>query len=136
MGLNVPLLRSSFELVVEREPDLTLRFYDVLFRDYPQVRPLFSRKSNAEQAVMLRDMLVAVIDHLEDAPWLTEQLGSLGARHVEYGVRPEMYGWVGASLLETLRHVAGEAWTPELETAWSDAYGAIASLMQQGASSE
>jgi hemoglobin-like flavoprotein len=41
-----------------------------------------------------------------------------------------MYGWVGASLLETLESVAGDAWTPELAQAWSDAYGAVASLMQ------
>jgi nitric oxide dioxygenase len=41
-----------------------------------------------------------------------------------------MYGWVGASLLATLAEVAGDEWTPELATAWTDAYGAIAGLMQ------
>jgi hemoglobin-like flavoprotein len=44
-----------------------------------------------------------------------------------------MHGWVGSSLLATLEEVAGEAWTPELESAWSDAYGAIAGLMRKGA---
>ncbi len=83
---------------------------------------------------MLRDMLVAVVDHLDDGPWLTEQLRALGEKHRDYGVKPEMYGWVGASLLETLASVAGDAWTPELSTAWSEAYGAIASLMQSSSS--
>jgi hypothetical protein len=27
-----------------------------------------------------------VLDHLEDAPWLTDTLGALGAKHVGYGV--------------------------------------------------
>jgi hemoglobin-like flavoprotein len=130
MALNVELLRSSFALVVEREPQVTSRFYDVLFKNYPQVKPLFSPNGRDQQERMLRDALVAVVDHLEDAPWLETQLKALGQKHVGYGVTPEMYGWVGASLLETLESVAGEAWTPELAKAWADAYGAIAGLMQ------
>jgi len=130
MALNVELLRSSFALVVEREPEVTKRFYEVLFRKYPQAEPLFGRRTRAEQERMLRDMLVAIVDHLEDATWLKGQLGALGQKHVGYGVKPEMYGWVGASLLETLASVAGDAWTPELAQAWSEAYGAVAGLMQ------
>jgi hemoglobin-like flavoprotein len=133
MALNVELLRSSFALVVEREPEVTHRFYDVLFRNHPEVKPLFSSRDRRDQERMLRDMLVAIIDHLEDGSWLGSQLGALGAKHTGYGVRPEMYAWVGASLLETLASVAGDAWTPELAAAWTEAYGAIASLMQQPA---
>jgi hemoglobin-like flavoprotein len=130
MALNVELLRSSFALVVEREPEVTSRFYDVLFRKYPQAEPLFGRRTRAEQERMLRDMLVAIVDHLEDAAWLKSQLAALGQKHAGYGVRPEMYDWVGASLLETLAAVTQDAWTSELEQAWTDAYGAVASLMQ------
>jgi hemoglobin-like flavoprotein len=79
---------------------------------------------------MLRDALVAVMDHLEDAPWLQTELGALGRKHVDYGVTPEMYAWVGDALLRTLAEVAGDDWNPELHQAWGEAYGAIASLMQ------
>jgi len=130
MALNVDLLRSSFALVVEREPEVTRKFYDVLFAKYPAAKPLFASRSRGDQERMLRDMLVAVIDHLEDGPWLQSQLAALGQKHVGYGVRPEMYAWVGESLLATLAAVAGPAWTPELNQAWTDAYGAIAGLMQ------
>lgn len=130
MGLNVELLRSSFALVVERESEVTHHFYDVLFKKYPQAEPLFGRRSRAEQERMLRDMLVAIVDHLDDATWLKGQLSALGQKHVGYGVRPEMYGWVGSSLLETLAIVAGDAWTPEIAAAWTEAYGAVATLMQ------
>jgi len=130
MALNVELLRSSFALVVEREPEVTRKFYDVLFTKYPAAKPFFSTRSRADQERMLRDMLVAIMDHLEDGPWLKAQLGALGQKHVGYGVRDEMYGWVGDSLLTTLADVAGPAWTPELAQAWADAYGAIARLMQ------
>lgn len=133
MPLNAPLLRSSFVLVASREPELTHRFYDILFQRYPQVRPLFSRNTRDKQEKMLRDALVSVIEHLEDAPWLAQTLRALGAKHVAYGVTPEMYTWVGGALLATLAEAAGGAWNPELESAWTEAYGAIAGLMREGA---
>ncbi len=134
MGLNVAVLRKSFEIVVERSPNLTHLFYDTLFERYPQARPLFGRSHTRQvQEQMLTRALVAVIDHLEDAPWLGETLGALGEKHVDYGVTDEMYGWVGDALLATLAKVAGEAWTPEVEMAWTEAYAAVAGLMQAGA---
>jgi hemoglobin-like flavoprotein len=133
MALNVDRLRNSFALVVEREPQLTRRFYEILFERHPGARVLFRRNPQKRQEKMLRDALVAVMEHLEDAPWLARELGSLGRKHVEYGVTPEMYDWVGDALLATLREVASDDWSPQLESAWSEAYAAIASLMQAGA---
>jgi hemoglobin-like flavoprotein len=133
MALNAALLRSSFELVTERQPQVVHRFYEILFERYPQARPLFGRTSMTKQEEMLGSALVAVLDHLEDAAWLTTTLKGLGAKHVDYGVTAEMYGWVGASLLATLEEVAGKDWTPEHAVAWTEAYGAIAGLMQSGA---
>jgi hemoglobin-like flavoprotein len=133
MSLNVPLLRSSFELVIERQPELTPRFYEILFSRYPQVQPLFGRNAGKQQAEMLQQALVAVLDHLEDATWLTSTLEAMGRKHVDYGVTNEMYAFVGDSLLSTIAEVAGQDWTPELAQAWTEAYGAIAGLMQRGA---
>ena len=128
MGLNTELLRSSFNLVVEREPAITARFYGIFFDRYPQVVPMFSRNTPEKQQEMLTGALVAVLDHLEDAPWLASTLRTLGRRHEGYGVTPEMYGWVGECLLAAMAEVAGDDWSAEVEQAWVDAYGAIVSL--------
>lgn len=133
MALDTQLLRSSFELVATRQPELTLRFYEILFERYPQARPLFRRNPREEQAKMLTQALVAVLDHLEDASWLEETLGAMGRKHVDYGVTPEMYDWVGASLLATLAEVAAADWNDATAKAWGEAYGAIAGLMLKGA---
>ena len=132
MGLNVTMLRSSFELVIGRAPNLTHRFYEILFANHPEAKPLFSRKAAEQQEKMLTSALVAVLDHLEDAPWLVEQLGALGKKHVEYGVTEAMYPWVGEALLATLAEVAAAEWTPALASEWGAAYGAITSLMLAG----
>src|SRR4051812_19923500 len=129
MPLNVSLLRQSFEVVATANPQFVPRFYEILFERHPQARALFPQNGMARQAEMLTQALVAVLDHLEDAPWLQGTVCALGAKHVDYGVTREMYDWVGASLLATLAEVAGPAWTPELQGAWAEAYGAIVSMM-------
>lgn len=129
MALDIQLLRSSFALVAKREPELTKRFYGLLFERYPQARPLFRRSEPHVQERMLRDALVAVLEHLEDTAWLKRTLGGLGARHVGYGVTPQMYDWVGECLLATLAEVAGDAWTPDLAAQWTEAYGVLVSMM-------
>jgi hemoglobin-like flavoprotein len=132
MALDVDGLRASFDVVIARQPDLTHVFYEELFVSHPEARSLFSRKPMEVQERMLAETLVAALDHLEDAEWLRTNLAALGARHAEYGVTPEMYGWVAGALLTTLAQVAGADWTPAYETAWSDALGAIQSLMLAG----
>lgn len=133
MGLNADLLRSSLALVAERQPLITGRFYEILFARYPQVRPLFGRNAPETQQQMLQSAIVAVLDHLEDADWLAATLGGLGRQHVGYGVTAEMYPWVADSLLATLAEIAADDWTDGMQTAWTDALGAIAGLMLAGA---
>jgi hemoglobin-like flavoprotein len=134
--LNGELLRTSLELVLERQPEITPRFYEILFARYPQVQPLFGLNSSERQAKMLQEAIVAVVDHVDDATWLASTLGGMGRQHVGYGVRPEMYAYVGECLLATLAEIAGSAWTPAVERAWTDAFGAIRDLMLAGAAAE
>lgn len=132
MALDPKILRDSFELVVQRTPDLTARFYDSLFRRKPELEPMFSSRPRATQEQMLGEALGAVLDHLEDAPWLKRQLAALGGRHAEYGVTRVMYDDVGAALLETLAKSAGTEWTPAVEDQWKQAYAAICQMMWAG----
>jgi hemoglobin-like flavoprotein len=133
MSLNAPVLRSSLELVASREPQITKRFYEILFTRYPQAQPLFSRNAPEKQQKMLQDAIIAVVEHVEDVAWLKNTLPGMGAKHVEYGVTTEMYSWVGECLLATLAEIAGDQWTPPVQAAWTEAYGAISGLMLSGA---
>ncbi len=135
MALDAEALRSSLELVVSRQPHVTRRFYEILYTRYPSVQSLFRRNAPEQQQKMLQEAIVAVVDHVEDATWLTTTLRGMGSKHVEYGVRPEMYAWVGECLVATLAEIAGADWSPRIEKAWVDAYGAITGLMLEGAAS-
>lgn len=133
MALDVDALRTSFGVVIERQPELTHVFYEDLFERHPEVRRLFFRRPREVQERMLAETLVAALDHLEDGDWLTAQLGTLGAQHADYGVTEEMYGWVAETLIATLAREAGDAWSPAYEAAWREALTAIAGLMLAGA---
>lgn len=136
MSLDVNALRESFALALERAPELTRRFYAILFTRHPELRPMFGSDGvSRRQEEMLGKALVAVIDHLEDPAWLGGTLRALGAKHVSYGVSEPMYGWVGEALLATLEEVLGAEFTPAVCAAWVSAYGAIASAMLEGARS-
>ncbi len=135
MALDVPLLRTSFTMVTERSPGLMRRFYEILFQRYPETESMFPRgpEGLVKQENMLTNALVAVLDHIEDGSWLQTTLYAMGARHVKYGVRDEMYGWVGECLLAALEEGAAPDWTPVLEAQWTEAFGAIAGMMLEGA---
>ena len=133
MALDAEALRTSLELVASRQPIITTRFYEILFERYPAVRPLFARNAPERQQRMLQEAIVAVVDHLDDAEWLNSTLRGMGAKHVDYGVTAEMYPWVGECLIATLKEIAADDWTPRIEKAWVDAYGAITGLMLEGA---
>jgi len=129
MSLNPELLNVSLELVLERRPDFTPRFYEILFDRYPEVQPLFSRNGRKEQAKMLQEAIIAVVEHVENPSWLQDTLSSMGRKHVEYGVTDEMYPLVGECLIATLSEIAGDDWTDEIGASWVAAYGAISGIM-------
>ncbi|GAB4155906.1 MAG: globin family protein [Planctomycetaceae bacterium] len=133
MGLNVELLEQSFEAVSPRAAELADVFYRNLFADYPQVRPLFEGVDQEEQKKKLVASLVLVVNNLRKPDVLVPALENLGARHVDYGTEEAHYPAVGATLLKSLAEIAGDAWTPELTEAWSDAYQEITKHMLAGA---
>ena len=133
MPLKVELLEQSFELVKPQADEFVASFYNNLFTDYPAAQPLFAHTAMDKQRQMLKGSLVMVVSNLRNPEALSSALKGLGARHVAYGALPDHYPLVGNSLLKTLGQYAGSAWTPELEAAWAEAYGAIAELMLEGA---
>jgi hemoglobin-like flavoprotein len=132
MSIDVELVRDSFALAAAREPALVDDFYRRLFARAPELASMF-RRGAREQADMLRAALVAVVEHLEDAPWLAANVAALGARHRGYGVTASMYATVGAALLDALAAACGDTWTPAHAAAWTEAYTTLAQLMIAGA---
>jgi hemoglobin-like flavoprotein len=131
MTLNVELLESSFTQVNGTE--FTNLFYTILLADHPEVQPLFASTHMEKQGQQLFQSLTFTVNNLRNPEELGNALKGLGTRHIKYGVLPQHYPMVGSSLLKTFESSLGTAWTPEIQQAWTEAYGAVAQIMLEGA---
>jgi hemoglobin-like flavoprotein len=135
MNLDLPALETSFDLIAPRGDQLMDVFYARLFEAAPAVVPLFARTDMKRQKAMLLAALVLLRKSLRDLDAIAPKLRELGARHVTYGAEPEHYPVVGQVLLASMAEVAGDAWRPEFERAWANAFGVVAGAMLEGAES-
>ncbi len=129
---QIKLVQDSFKQVAPIAETAAQLFYARLFELDPDLELLF--KGNlTEQGRKLMQMLGVAVSSLDRMEQLLPVVRSLGARHAGYGVRDKDYDTVGQALLWTLRKGLGESFTPEVEGAWSDVYGTLASAMQSAA---
>jgi len=129
---QIKLVQDSFRQVGPIAETAAQLFYARLFELDPDLELLF--KGNlTEQGRKLMQMLGLAVSSLDRMEQLLPVVRSLGARHVSYGVRDKDYDTVGQALLWTLRKGLGEAFTPDVESAWSNVYATLASEMQSGA---
>ena len=133
MSLNLEALETSFDLIAPRGDELMDVFYERLFAAAPAVKPLFAATDLKRQKTMLLGTLVLLRKSLRDLGPIVPKLRDLGARHVAYGARPEHYPVVGEVLLASMAEIAGPAWTPEFERAWTEAFSVVAGAMIEGA---
>jgi hemoglobin-like flavoprotein len=129
---DIALVRASFANVVPIKDKAADLFYARLFEIAPQVRALFP-SDLAEQKSKLVAMMAAAVAGIDDLPALVPVVKALGARHVGYGATPAHFEPVGQALLWTLRTGLADAFTPEVEAAWTKVYGVLAATMQAGA---
>jgi hemoglobin-like flavoprotein len=108
-------------------------FYSRLFAVAPAVRPLFATTDLRRQKGMLLGTLVLLRKSLRDLDAIVPKLRALGARHVAYGAEASHYPVVGAVLIASMAHVAGDAWRPEYERAWAEAFDVVSQAMLEGA---
>jgi hemoglobin-like flavoprotein len=129
---QIKLVQDSFRQVGPIAEIAAQLFYARLFELDPDLELLF--KGNlTEQGRKLMQMLGVAVNSLDRIEQLLPVVRSLGTRHVMYGVRDKDYDTVGQALLWTLRKGLGEAFTPDVEAAWSNVYAMLASEMQSAA---
>jgi hemoglobin-like flavoprotein len=125
---QVNLVQQSFSKVVPIADQAAVIFYDRLFEVAPSVKTMFPADMT-EQRRKLMATLAAVVNGLSNLESILPVASALATRHVSYGARPEHYPVVGGALLWTLERGLGEAWTPEVASAWTAAYGTLSGYM-------
>lgn len=122
---TVPILEQGGEA-------LTRHFYQLLFRDFPQVKPYFNQ-AHQQSGAQQRALAGAVLMYAKNIDRL-EALGPLAStivnKHVALQILPEHYPMVGASLLKAISEVLGaDVATDAVLQAWAAAYGQLAEIL-------
>ncbi|WP_158922428.1 globin family protein [Acidisphaera sp. S103] len=129
---NQALVRDSFAKVAPIGSQAAALFYDRLFVLDPALKPLF-KGDMAEQGRKLMTMIGTAVANLHKLEVIVPAVRDLGRRHAEYGVRAAHYDTVAAALLWTLAQGLGDAFTPPVEAAWTEAYTILATVMKDAA---
>ncbi|WP_231562917.1 globin domain-containing protein [Microbacterium mangrovi] len=131
-------LKQSWKQVAAHGDAVPGYFYAHLFLAHPETRDLFpvAMAAQRDRLVTALGRMVSNVDSIGDVVGYIEDLGR---DHRKFGTIAGHYPAVGASLLATLKHFLGDAWTPELAGDWAEAYNLIATTMitaAEGAESE
>ncbi len=129
MSQEPQLIKESFARVEPVAEKIMAFFYARLFLENPALRDMFPLTMDAQRSRLLQ-AVVKLVQGLDSPVQLDQYLAELGCAHRKYGVQPEHYAAVGRSLVAAIRQCtpAGD-WTPQIESAWLTAYGAIAQRM-------
>ena len=129
---QITLVQTSWQKVVPIKDKAAELFYGKLFELDPSLKPLF-KGDIAEQGRKLMSILNTAVNSLNDLPAIVPAVQAMGRRHAGYGVQDAHYDTVAGALLWTLGAGLGDAFTDEVQAAWTETYVALAGVMKEAA---
>lgn len=131
----ISTVRATAPALKEHGKAITQRMYEIAFEARPDTRHLFSNtwmvSSNAgrRQAAALAACVYAYAVHIDNPDALGQAIESIAGKHVNAKVLPETYPLIGECLLAAIKDVLGDTATPQVISAWEEAYGALAGIL-------
>ena len=127
MSLDLEALGTSLNLVPLNGGELI----DAFCRQHVAAGPARRGAELAAQQRTVLRLLQLVRLWLRDLDTIVPLMHDLGAR---FGAGPEHYPVVGGVLIASMADVAGDAWEPRYERAWTAAFDVVADAMLDAAS--
>jgi nitric oxide dioxygenase len=126
---QIAAVQGSWEAIVPHTEAIVTTFFSRLFTNDQRLAARFDQidmQSHRTQFISTLDQLVRSLD---DPDHLVAIAGALGRRHTGYHVEERHFDSFREALLEVLEPALGPRLTPELRSAWTEAYALVASLM-------
>ena len=127
---TIATVKSTIPLLESAGVAITDHFYQRMFRLNPELKNIFNmaNQANGRQQFALFNAIAAYAKNIDNLGALSEVVERVAHKHTSFFIQPEHYDIVGHHLIETLRELAPEAFTPDVEQAWVEAYGALAGI--------
>ncbi|AYC30843.1 NO-inducible flavohemoprotein [Paenisporosarcina cavernae] len=127
---TIDVIKSTVPVLAVHGTDITKVFYKNLFSAHPELLNIFNHanQSQGRQQTALANTVYAAALHIDQLEALLPAVKQIAHKHRSLGVKEEHYPIVGEHLLGAIKEVLGDAATPEILSAWEQAYGVIASV--------
>lgn len=113
------LIIQTFEIAADLCEDLTPLVYARLFRDQPEMEPLFWRDKNHQvKGEMLSRVISAILDFAGERLYAATMIQCEVITHEGYDVPPEVFAVFFGTVRDTLRDLLADRWTPDINQAW------------------
>ena len=131
---KIEIVKSTAPVVKEHGKSITARMYEIAFNERPEYRRFFenthmkSEEEGKKQAAKLAASVYAYASHIDELDKLGEAVERIAHAHVNTRVIAEQYPVIGECLLAAMKDVLGDAATPEVMDAWTEAYNNLANI--------
>ena len=127
---HIDIIKSTIPLLENAGSAMTTHFYQRLFAHNPELQDIFnmSNQHTGRQQVALFEAIAAYAKNIENLSALTTAVERIAQKHTSFNIQPDHYAVVGHHLIETLRELATDAFTTEVEEAWIQAYQFLAGI--------
>jgi nitric oxide dioxygenase len=127
---HIDIIKSTIPLLENAGSAMTDHFYQRLFSHNPELQDIFnmSNQHTGRQQVALFEAIAAYAKNIENLSVLTTAVERIAQKHTSFNIQADHYAIVGHHLIETLRELAPEAFTADVEEAWTQAYQFLAGI--------
>ncbi|MGY4800852.1 NO-inducible flavohemoprotein [Teichococcus aerofrigidensis] len=128
---TIALVKASVPALEAKGLEITRTMYGRMFQD-PAIRDLFNQSHHGGTGAQPRALAAAVLayaQNIDNLGVLLPAVERIAQKHVALNILPEHYPAVGTALLGAIQEVLGEAATPEIIAAWSEAYWFLAEVL-------
>lgn len=124
------LIKATVPILREHGVALTSHFYQRMFSHNPELKNIFNmgNQQTGKQQMALAMAVLAYAENIEDPSVLLPAVSKIGQKHTSLDIRAEHYPIVGKHLIGSISEVLGEAASPEILDAWSQAYDDLANI--------
>lgn len=120
---TIAIVKATAPVMHQHGEAITRHMYEKLLRD-PAIRAIFdpTHQRNGTQAKALAGAVAAYADNIDNLAALGPAVERIAERHVSLHVQPYHYDIVGTNLLGSVAEVLGNAATPAILHAWTEAW--------------
>lgn len=128
---TIQIVKSTVPVLASHGLTIVARFYERMFAAHPDLKNVFNMRhqQTGEQHRALAHAVHAYAANIDNLGVLQAAVARIVHKHCSLNVVPEQYPIVGEHLLGAMKEVLGDAATPAIIGAWSEAYAELARIL-------